>query len=244
MLLEATQHPSSLFVTLTYAPEHEPENGFLVPEHLQKFLRKLRKLHHGKVRFFAVGEYGDENWRPHYHLALFGDFQTELREGHLVSDEIERAWKYGFVHIGFLTPESAGYLTRYVLKRKWDKYEFDLAGLPPEFARMSLRPGIGATAIGTFAKPFFERAGSAGLAKIGDAPSDFKTQGRKYTLGRYLHKKLRQELGRSDKTPAHVSLARSAAKLLRDDSKRESVRVQHSRIAAQRVRTKQRASKL
>lgn len=73
IMLEAYQYEHNAFVTLTYAPEKLPENGSLVPEHVQSWLKRLRaRVAPSKFRFFLVGEYGDESERPHYHAALFG----------------------------------------------------------------------------------------------------------------------------------------------------------------------------
>ena len=83
MLFEAMKHDHSAFITLTY--ENAPEFygvQTLDPEHTKRFIDRLRKrlkrdtsLPHyfpKKIRYFLVGEYGDESDRPHYHLALFG----------------------------------------------------------------------------------------------------------------------------------------------------------------------------
>ena len=73
MILEAKEHLFSSFVTLTYDDEHMPKDGSLCKKHLQQFIRRLRKaLYPRKIRYYAVGEYGDKSWRPHYHLIVFG----------------------------------------------------------------------------------------------------------------------------------------------------------------------------
>ena len=38
---------------------------------LQKFFKRLRKKTHEKISYYAVGEYGDNTQRPHYHIILF-----------------------------------------------------------------------------------------------------------------------------------------------------------------------------
>ena len=35
-------------------------------------MKRLRKRAGSDVRFYMCGEYGPENWRPHYHALLFG----------------------------------------------------------------------------------------------------------------------------------------------------------------------------
>ena len=55
----------------------------LYSDDLRKYLYRLRQLirkNYGiKVRFFAVGEYGSNSLRPHWHILLFHD-STKLRE--------------------------------------------------------------------------------------------------------------------------------------------------------------------
>lgn len=66
---------------------------------------------------------------------------------------MRRTWQNGHVHIGSLTYSSARYVSGYVFQKTYgkqgdDKYKrIDADGvwhpIVPEFARMSLRPGIG-----------------------------------------------------------------------------------------------------
>jgi len=231
MLLESTQHPVSLFVTLTYDEKNVPEKGHLRPGDLKKFIKRLRKV--TPVRYFAVGEYGDKSWRPHYHLALFGNSL-------LTADLVSRCWavngvSLGFSYTGLLTIQSAGYLTRYTLKRMTQAGNPLLDGRPPEFIRMSLKPGLGAPAVKTMSQNLETRRGAAMLTAQGDVTTQYKLDGKNYALGRYLSNKLREELGRPKGLPREKQLALSAEKLSRDDSNRESVRRHHSNVAKQRA---------
>ena len=73
VLLEAIKSSESSFITLTYDDENLPENGSLCPSHVRDWLKRIRKkVEPRKLRYFLVGEYGDETKRPHYHVALFG----------------------------------------------------------------------------------------------------------------------------------------------------------------------------
>ncbi len=86
MMLEALCHADSCFLTLTYQDENLPlsTNGrsSLAPEDLRNFLKRIRsalvaspEIRFGgqkKIRFYAVGEYGEVGERPHYHMALYG----------------------------------------------------------------------------------------------------------------------------------------------------------------------------
>lgn len=82
MLHELTYWEDSIFLTLTYDNEHLPlnplgmplnYNGSLKKSDLQKFIKRIRKrIEPNKIKYFACGEYGDKEERPHYHLIIFG----------------------------------------------------------------------------------------------------------------------------------------------------------------------------
>lgn len=177
---EAQQWNRNCFLTLTYRDReqcsteqlqeglHLPDFPSLSKPHLQKFIKRLR--HHfddTRIRYYACGEYGDDNDRPHYHLCIFNlafrDQQLHSNNGGyplFTSQTLQNIWGYGFTTIGELTYESAAYCSRYVLKkitgpRAHDHYlRFDNYGvcqwLEPEFTLMSRRPGIGRDWIDTY----------------------------------------------------------------------------------------------
>lgn len=159
---EAQLHRRNCFITLTYNDEHLPRPGSLVPGHLRDFFKRARHVL-GPFRYFACGEYGDLNWRPHYHALLFGvdfpDRQPFKKRGDTiayVSATLSRLWHHkGFCSVGEVTPQSAAYCARYALKKvggeqaefyysELDPYTGELVPIEPEFSRMSLKPGIGA----------------------------------------------------------------------------------------------------
>ena len=161
---ESQMHSANCFITLTYDDKHLPHRGMLDYPAFQKFLKRTRFQFRtaGPVRFYMGGEYGETNWRPHYHALLFGlDFadkacwrKSESGEKLYRSPTLERLWPFGNCEIGRVTFESAAYVARYCVQKRTgrgakDWYRrFDEAGeyhLPPEFNRMSLKPGIGAT---------------------------------------------------------------------------------------------------
>lgn len=165
---EAQLHSSSCFATLTYSEEHYPQNGSLDYRHFQAFIRALRQRERrsgntGKIRFFMCGEYGEKLSRPHYHALLFGYWPTDCvrlkqNKGHWLyrSDTLDALWGRGFVNFGAITEASAGYCAQYATKkitgpRAEDHYSRvnpstgEIVQLTPEFARMSLKPGIGST---------------------------------------------------------------------------------------------------
>lgn len=61
---------SAFFLTLTYNDEHLPPGAQLSKRDLQLFIKRLRKVNPG-IKYFAVGEYGTDKGRPHYHLVIF-----------------------------------------------------------------------------------------------------------------------------------------------------------------------------
>jgi len=159
---ESQLHRFSSFVTLTYSDDHLPYGGVLHYRHFQLFCKKLRKRH-GPFRFFMCGEYGDNLYRPHYHAALFGvgfpdryPWRKSSAGFQLYrSPFLESVWDFGTAEIGELSFDSAAYVARYCMKKRTGKSADEhyarivpdtgeLISLVPEFARMSLRPGIGA----------------------------------------------------------------------------------------------------
>lgn len=55
-------------MTLTYDDDNCPLS--LDKTALQKFWKRFRKLVDVPIRYFACGEYGSLNWRPHYHALV------------------------------------------------------------------------------------------------------------------------------------------------------------------------------
>jgi len=127
---EAQSHEESSFLTMTYTDKHLPEHGSLNYEHLQKFWKKARKQL-GKLRYYAVGEYGDKTLRPHYHAIVFGRAFTKdriiIREQPSllwISPELEDIWGMGQVTVGALTFETARYTASYVTKKLRSKQKY------------------------------------------------------------------------------------------------------------------------
>lgn len=174
MMHEAQMHQDagSMFLTLTYNDEELPADGSLERDAVPRFFKRLRKrLGSLRVRYFQCGEYGSENFRPHYHVALFGFRDPGLRRwstsgaGYDLyrSPVVESAWRFGHVAVGELDFASAQYVAGYVTKklnvskmtseqdfRRWEaRYERlnartgELYMVEPEFASMSNRPGLG-----------------------------------------------------------------------------------------------------
>lgn len=216
-MLEASMYSDNAFVTLTYDHQNLPLGSCgmptLIPKHLQDWLKRLRNTTAPlRLRFYAVGEYGDETWRPHYHAALFNypsclygrsRYSERRTSCCLPCDRVRESWGLGLVDVGSLTVHSAQYVAGYVTKKLTDKRDVRLSGRHPEFARMSLRPGIGAPATESVARVVAD----LNLVEMqGDVPSSLRHGGRIMPFGRYLHHRLREEVT-GDKKKAQGSSA-------------------------------------
>lgn len=173
IMKEAQQHEDNWFITFTYDDKHIPKNGMLDVKAISEFNKKLkvylsRKGLKSDFRFYAVGEYGGQTARPHYHVIYFGldipdlKFICKSSKGHLVFDSevIKNVWKNGFITIEGVDVGSACYVARYCDKKKRlnksQKEELKKKGIVPEFARMSNRPGIGAAYLDQAEELFLE----------------------------------------------------------------------------------------
>ena len=209
-MLEASQYEDNTFVTLTYSDEKIPSDKSVRPIVLSDFIRKLRRQTGLKLRYFGCGEYGDDTFRPHYHIALFNypncyRTVTRQRRGGFdccpVCNQIYHTWGNGGISLGLLEPQSAAYVAGYVTKKMTKDDDPRLEGRRPEFARMSLRPGIGLGMMHELASTLLE----TGLdEKMIDVPTSLQHGRKKLPLGRYLRKKLRTFIGRDEKTPQAI----------------------------------------
>jgi len=156
LLEEYKVSKGAIFVTLTYNEENVPyglnDVQTLVKTDFQNFIKRIRKKSNGKIRYYAIGEYGTKTYRPHYHAIIFNsDCINSLL--------IENAWSkhrgntstnkpifepIGNVHIGTVNIRSIMYICKYHLNKG-----IYPVGADPPFALMSRNPGIGANYIMT-----------------------------------------------------------------------------------------------
>jgi hypothetical protein len=204
MLLESTQHQASSFVTLTYSDENLPEGSSVKPSHMRSWLKRFRyRFEPRKIRYFLVGEYGDETGRPHYHGALFGIDPITAGGYDGQSGIVQESWGLGHTYVGTLTPDSAQYIAGYTMKKMTHDEEKctqkcthpPLNGRNPEFTRMSLKPGIGAGAMRNVADVYFEGQNLDAILSEGDVSSVLRIGNRTIPIGRYLKGELRKNTG-------------------------------------------------
>lgn len=170
--LEARQYTCNYFITLTYDDDHLPigseGNGTLFNKEISDFVKRLRqafKYHYGfdGVRFYGCGEYGDQTFRPHYHIILFNcpipdltaDFIDEngqithhkdsLGKYYYFSQFVYNCWKKGNILIADCNWNTSAYVSQYVLKKqKGDGGKvYEALGIIPPYVAMSTKPGIG-----------------------------------------------------------------------------------------------------
>lgn len=74
----------------------------------QLFMKRLRKLcPDAKLKYYAVGEYGTQNNRPHYHAIIFNCKNP---------DHYNESWGLGQIHVGQVTGDSIAYTMKYIDK--------------------------------------------------------------------------------------------------------------------------------
>lgn len=116
---EADVSTSAFFITLTYNDDNLPLSGndwaTLYKYDLQNFFKRLRKRSKNKIKYYAVGEYGEQTFRPHYHILIFN----------ANVHDIEKSWKIGNIHIGTLEKASIRYVLNYMEKERWKPHPDD-----------------------------------------------------------------------------------------------------------------------
>lgn len=125
---EMGYHYDAKFVTLTYECNPVTVN----PKNLQDFVKRFRKNSGQKIKYYAVGEYGDETGRPHYHLIIYSD-------GLIRDVDIRKSWGLGLTSTEECCRETIQYVAGYIEKKLIgkDADEYKKNGLCPPFSRQS-----------------------------------------------------------------------------------------------------------
>lgn len=253
---EAAFHEARpLMITLTYANEHLPPDFSVSRKAVSKFLRRLRRLYGCRVRFFAVGEYGDAETgtkRPHYHIILFGLVLSDLcdpeksQRGFVQyrSPSLESVWSdpvtgalFGRVRVSFADRAAMSYCAGYVHKklggpkateeyRRVHPLTGEVVQVEAEFALMSRRPGIGGA--------WFDRYAET------DARSEFViSDGRRVGMPGYFRRK------REEADAARLSEARVlAAKMERRAQVDERLAAKAEDLTEERLLVREEAHRL
>lgn len=202
MVIEAKAHQHNVFLTLTY--KDMPDGGNLVPTHLEKYWKRLRKAGL-KFRYFACGEYGGRFQRPHYHAILFG---VSMKSEKLLSD----CWGLGYIYLKEAKLEMMEYVAGYVTKKLSTQFRGDRV---KEFCRMSRKPALGTLGLELVKHKFF-------LQSQEDVLSILAIDGRYFPLDKTMKRKMR-ELVFTDEEIEHIKhmntlrLIRESRSLLREE---------------------------
>lgn len=98
---------------------------------VQKFMKRLRsrakenekkglalrgQTKHEKIKYYIVGEYGDQRKRPHYHAIIFNSNPQDIK----------KSWTLGHVDIGEVNAKTVRYTLKYMDKgNKTTPYHFE-----------------------------------------------------------------------------------------------------------------------
>jgi hypothetical protein len=89
-------------------------------KHVQDFMKRLRGKLSEKLKYYAVGEYGEKTQRPHYHMLIFGLNKSGRRLEKYLYDK----WTYGQIDIGSVNAASIRYITNYMVQKAQYKNPF------------------------------------------------------------------------------------------------------------------------
>ncbi len=224
LLLEAKLNLWTYYITLTYSETDLPYTGDLHKSDLQDFLKRLRKNTQCKLRYFAVGEYGDKKGRPHYHLLIFTNrefilktrYNTKKKKHICIDSDFHQAWlTNSFVDVDSLIGSKSHryvsqYVSGYVLKKlSKSELERDKNRVKP-FILSSRGRTAGGGIGGEYAKIIANRLKKHRIGLPGTDGISFtkdlfmiKIDGKKYPLGRYMRDQIYKELG-GDNRPRWV----------------------------------------
>lgn len=258
ILLEMRVTPFVYFCTLTYHDRDLPPDHSVHKWELQDFLKRLRKRRPvNSIRYFAVGEYGEDKLRPHYHLVIFSKSEIECfdydgYEGDkpvVTAREVIESWyRYSRTEcVPVLEDGQAGRVARYVagyVVKKWTKAEdMEYHGIPlePEFSLMSRKPGIGLSGPNLWGIALGPRSEDRRPIQM------LRYQGKLYPVHRTLKDKLKERMPKRDSGPIRTVFSnredflngeKEAEKIIREHDEREAfAQLEHSRYKTARKRS-------
>lgn len=158
LLLEMRLHKYNYFATLTYSDEYITEEHDLDKEEIQRFIKRIRSKINTRIRYFAIGEYGREKGRPHYHILIFSNKELPFYIGRTGNPKIYKncvlhsCWYPDCIIDCVIIPSTrdgrsiARYISGYTVKKLEEDlslYKLNGEKFKPEFTLMSRMPGIG-----------------------------------------------------------------------------------------------------
>lgn len=156
LIHEGMYHDDSLFITLSYNDNSLPDDGSLDPVELCNFWKRFRKELGRKIRYYSVGEYGDNMskdyylsmygrpfGRPHYHAIVYGVNRDDFEPHSLRGKYSHKSWQQGFIDVDDFNYNTGSYVCGYIQKKLFGKKAEEVyGGLVPPFSRMSKGLGV------------------------------------------------------------------------------------------------------
>jgi len=165
-------HVQQFLKKLRYDHDNDPEYGILENYYFQTDIRRE------KIKYYAVGEYGTEKKRPHYHLVMYNTSKKAIIDN----------WEYGEVDIQIpRSSQAIGYVIKYLSKRI---YNITPKNVTPEFSLMSKGIGLG----------YIEKMKSWHKKNL-DVLYTSNEKQTKIPMSRFYREKLFTEQERSDQIP-------------------------------------------
>lgn len=216
-ILEGRMHEHALFVCLTYSNEFLPleytnpwtgqyfshPDGVLDKRAVQLFKKRLaRRFPPRTLRSLAVGEYGEKNLRPHYHLVIWGIPYSE-REAIYESwvDPVSGRLMCHRDRLDIQVPRSiqdvGQYCAGYTMKKMTHPDDSRLEGRSPEFWLTS--KGFGLSSVPGFVDAMRGESSQVYIEANGDIPRYFMLDGKEYYFDRYMRGKILDGLQIKDK---------------------------------------------
>lgn len=139
------------FWTFTYNKQNLPKEGWagiqikkrcrkdargnLRKKDMQDFLKRIRiylwRKYKQKIRIIGCAEYGEQYWRPHYHIFIFG-------QNNITVEKMTEIWGKGFVYFDGKNASNKAiqYITGYIKKKVINRYTkkaeyYDKGRIPP-----------------------------------------------------------------------------------------------------------------
>lgn len=135
---EMKKHDFCQFITLTYDDDHLPlslcDAPTLDKRHLQAFFKALRK--EVDIKYYAIGEYGPNTFRPHYHALIWSDI-----DHHDMYDFAAEIWHHGNIKISPVVAAQLGYVANYHIVANSLKDWLQAEARAPEFTLSSKHLG-------------------------------------------------------------------------------------------------------
>lgn len=111
----------SYFVTMTFDDDHVQK---LNKKFLSNYFKRIRN-EEKFLKYYAVGEYGNKNHRPHYHAIIFNVHSDIIVKKWSSDNRSMVSTNLGNLYFGDVTDESIHYVTGYLVNKDKDTYTDD-----------------------------------------------------------------------------------------------------------------------